>query len=123
MCVRVCVCSGKPSHFSCNDAVCRGRGHRIWTYAHLSFDAQKLRPEERGQHLDPGFTKGSKMKRQSLDDEWIPVMTRRVAHSSALIQGISASLDQHCQDYKQELLDFIELLSILSCVLSNSFVR
>lgn len=95
----------------------------MWTYAHLSFDAQKLRPEERGQHLDPGVTKENKMKRQSLDGEWIPVMAGRVAHSSALIQGISASLDQHCQDYKQESLDFIELPSILSCVSSNSLVQ
>lgn len=71
--------------------------------------------------MDPGVTKENKMKRQSLDGERIPVMTGRVAHSSALIQGISASLDQHCQDYKQESLDFIE--SILSCVSSNSFVR
>ena len=125
-CVCVCVCvrvgSGKLSHFSCNNAVCRSRGQGIWTYAHLSFDAQKLRPEERRQHLDPGFTKGSEMKRQSLGGEGIPVMTRRVAHSFALIWGITASQDQLCQDNKQELLGFIELWRILSCVSQNSFV-
>lgn len=57
--VRAPVCSGvcvqqNPRHFSSNDTVCCRRGHGIWTYAHLSFDEQKLRPEERGQHLDRG---------------------------------------------------------------------
>lgn len=50
-------------HSSCNDTV----SCSFWTGAHLSFDEQKLIPEERGQHLDQGFTKGNKMKRETLD--------------------------------------------------------
>ena len=55
LCLRLCVFSAKPSHFSPNDTVCCCWGHGIWTYVHLSFDEQKLRPEERGQHLDRGI--------------------------------------------------------------------
>ena len=75
-CVRVCsptdicVCVSlqpNPPILSSNDTVCCGWGHGIWTYIHLAFDEQKLRPEERGQHLDQGFTKGNKMKREGLD--------------------------------------------------------
>lgn len=52
---RVCVFS-KTHAISAlmTQCVAARRGHRIWTYAHLSFDEQKLRPEERGQHLDQG---------------------------------------------------------------------
>lgn len=103
-CVYVCVLARRPCYLCSNDTICCCRGQRIWTYVHLAFDEQKLRPEERRQHLDWGIHQ-REWDEKRRDGQWNPVMTSRVIHSSTLIQGISASQYQHCQGYKQELCE------------------